>query len=65
MTSFIYDPDYDNEAHDDEKMRKLRPVGRKEAYSADITYGTNNEFMTLIICVITWLMMLNYYASAN
>ena len=42
--SFIYDPDYDNEAHDDEKMRKLRPVGRKEAYSADITYGTNNEF---------------------
>lgn len=22
----------------------LRPVGRKEAYSADITYGTNNEF---------------------
>ena len=29
--SFIYDPDYDNEAHDDEKMRKLRPVGRKEA----------------------------------
>ena len=35
--SFIYDPDYDNETHDDEKMRKLRPVGRKEAYSADIT----------------------------
>ncbi len=42
--SFIYDPEYDNEAHDDEKMRKLRPVGRKEAYAADITYGTNNEF---------------------
>lgn len=42
--SFIYDPDYDNAAHDDEKMRKLRPTGRKEAYAADITYGTNNEF---------------------
>ena len=25
-------------------MRKLRPVTRKEAYNADITYGTNNEF---------------------
>jgi len=25
-------------------MRKLRPVTRKEAYQADITYGTNNEF---------------------
>jgi preprotein translocase subunit SecA len=24
--------------------RKLRPVTRKEAYAADITYGTNNEF---------------------
>ena len=42
--SFIYDKDYDNEAHDDPRMRKLRPVTRKEAYAADITYGTNNEF---------------------
>lgn len=42
--SFIYDPEFDNEAHDDEKMRRLRPVTRKEAYAADITYGTNNEF---------------------
>ncbi len=42
--SFIYDPDFDNEAHDDPRMRKLRPVTRKEAYEADITYGTNNEF---------------------
>ena len=25
-------------------MRKLRPATRKEAYAADITYGTNNEF---------------------
>ena len=42
--SFIYDKDFDNEAHDDPRMRKLRPVSRKEAYAADITYGTNNEF---------------------
>ena len=42
--SFVYDPDYNNEAHDDPRMRKLRPVTRKEAYAADVTYGTNNEF---------------------
>jgi len=42
--SFIYDPDFDNAAHDDERMRRLRPVTRKEAYAADVTYGTNNEF---------------------
>lgn len=42
--SFVYDHDYDNEAHDDPRMRKLRPCTRKEAYAADVTYGTNNEF---------------------
>lgn len=42
--SYIYDPKYDNEVHEDEKMRRLRPATRKEAYAADITYGTNNEF---------------------
>jgi len=42
--SFVYDKDYDNENHDDARMRRLRPVTRKEAYAADITYGTNNEF---------------------
>lgn len=42
--SFVYDKDFDNDAHDDPRMRKLRPVTRKEAYEADITYGTNNEF---------------------
>jgi preprotein translocase subunit SecA len=42
--SFIYDPEYDNENHDDPRMRRLRPVSRKEAYAADVTYGTNNEF---------------------
>ena len=42
--SFIYDRDYENEEHDDERFRHLRPATRKEAYNADITYGTNNEF---------------------
>lgn len=42
--SFIYDESFDNEIHSDPRMKKLRPVTRKEAYAADITYGTNNEF---------------------
>jgi preprotein translocase subunit SecA len=42
--SFIFDATYDNEAHDDARMKRLRPVTRKEAYAADVTYGTNNEF---------------------
>ncbi|MGB4762694.1 MAG: preprotein translocase subunit SecA [Candidatus Saccharimonas sp.] len=42
--SFIYDAKYDNEAHTDPRMKKLRPCTRKESYQADITYGTNNEF---------------------
>ncbi len=42
--SFIYDPEYNNEHHEDVRLKKLRPVTRKEAYAADITYGTNNEF---------------------
>lgn len=42
--SFIWDGSYDNESHTDARMKKLRPCTRKEAYQADITYGTNNEF---------------------
>ena len=43
--SFVYDPTFDNEKHhDDERLKHLRPVTRKEAYAADVTYGTNNEF---------------------
>ena len=42
--SFLYDLEYKNEDHEDPRMQKLRPVSRKEAYAADITYGTNNEF---------------------
>lgn len=42
--SFIFDPKHDNKDHDDPRMRRLKPCTRQEAYNADITYGTNNEF---------------------
>ena len=42
--SFIYDPTYTNTEHEDERFRHLRPATRQEAYNADITYGTNNEY---------------------
>lgn len=42
--SFVYDPTFENKDHDDSRMKKLRPSTRKEAYAADVTYGTNNEF---------------------
>ncbi len=41
MSSFIYDPNY---VSADDRYQHLRPVTRQEAYAADITYGTNNEF---------------------
>ncbi|HSQ01618.1 MAG TPA: preprotein translocase subunit SecA, partial [Candidatus Dormibacteraeota bacterium] len=40
-TSFLFDPSY---VVKDYRMLNLRPVERKEAYAADITYGTNHEF---------------------
>ena len=56
-TSYIYDPTYakapEGSSLDEERDETgsfhiidefLRPVSRKEAYRADITYGTNNEF---------------------
>ncbi len=42
--SFMYDPNFSNTDHDDPRMHHLKPVSRQEAYAADITYGTNNEF---------------------
>ncbi len=39
--SFIFDPAF---VADDKRWRHLRPITRKEAYQADIVYGTNNEF---------------------
>src|SRR6187397_2960110 len=39
--SFLFEPGYPTT---DERLLNLRPVSRAEAYAADITYGTNNEF---------------------
>jgi len=39
--SFVFDPDYPSA---DDRFLNLRPVSRRQAYLADITYGTNNEF---------------------
>ena len=44
QASYIYDKEYLNEEHEDERFRHLKPCSRKEAYAADVTYGTNNEF---------------------
>jgi preprotein translocase subunit SecA len=38
----LYDPDYTDEK--DTRWPHFRPVSRQQAYQADITYGTNNEF---------------------
>jgi len=37
----IYDPDYDS---GDSRWRHFRPISRREAYQADIIYGTSSEF---------------------
>ncbi len=42
--SYIYDPKFSDSSHGDERLAHLKPTERKEAYNADITYGTNNEF---------------------
>lgn len=42
--SYIFDASFENKNHDDPRMRRLKPCTRQEAYAADITYGTNNEF---------------------
>ncbi len=41
--SFIYDPHQTNDQHD-WRLQHLRAATRQEAYQADVTYGTNNEF---------------------
>ena len=40
-SSYRFDPDWDGSGNG---HRFLRNVSRREAYDADITYGTNNEF---------------------
>lgn len=41
---FIFDPRHKDNAHTDKRLSHLKPITRKEAYQADITIGTNNEF---------------------
>jgi len=40
-TSYLFEPGFPTT---DERLMNLKPVTRREAYAADITYGTNNEF---------------------
>ncbi|HSX42539.1 MAG TPA: preprotein translocase subunit SecA [Candidatus Saccharimonadales bacterium] len=41
--SYIYDPKFVDESHDDSRFKHLRPCSRQDAYAADVTYSTNNE----------------------
>jgi preprotein translocase subunit SecA len=40
-TAYVFAPGHPTS---DERLINLRPVTRREAYAADITYGTNNEY---------------------
>ncbi len=42
--SYIYDANFEDKSHDDKRLWHMKPCTRQEAYNADITYGTNNEF---------------------
>lgn len=42
--SYIYEPKIIDNNEVTVEMENLKPVTRREAYAADITYGTNNEF---------------------
>ena len=42
--AFIYDPKFEDKGQTDWRLRHLKPVDKSQAYAADITYGTNNEF---------------------
>ncbi|MDD3487454.1 MAG: preprotein translocase subunit SecA [Candidatus Moranbacteria bacterium] len=42
--SFVHEPNVVDTDEVSVEMENLRPVSRREAYAADITYGTNNEF---------------------
>ncbi|KKR44387.1 preprotein translocase subunit SecA [Candidatus Woesebacteria bacterium RIFOXYC1_FULL_41_14] len=42
--SYIYDPDFTDSSHGDERLAHLKVSERRDAYACDILYGTNNEF---------------------
>ncbi len=39
-----YNPDVDSEERGDERLEHFEIITRQDAYNADVTYGTNNEF---------------------
>src|SRR5258708_5518579 len=41
--TYIYDPEFVDETHGAPRLQHLRPVTKREAYMADITYATNSE----------------------
>jgi preprotein translocase subunit SecA len=41
--TYIYDTEYVDDTHGDPRLQHLRPVTKREAYMADITYATNSE----------------------
>ncbi len=41
--TYLYDPDFVDETHGDSRLQHLRPVTKREAYHADVTYATNSE----------------------
>ncbi len=42
--SFLYDPQFVDQSVTDWRLRHLKPISRKEAYLADVTYGINSEY---------------------
>lgn len=42
--SYIYDPAFKDKEAQDWRLASLKPISRKEAYKADVTYGINSEF---------------------
>ena len=44
QASFVYDSKFEDKTQTDWRLRHLKPVEKKDAYQADIIYGTNNEF---------------------
>lgn len=43
-SSKLINAEYSSEERGDERLEHFEPITRKQAYAADITYGTNNEF---------------------
>jgi len=42
--SFLFDPAFTDASAGDFRLRHLRPITRREAYRADVTYGINSEY---------------------